>query len=142
MIPAASIDATHGSARGLSPLCFLWLCVLREVRDGHKRRKRRWARTTLYLASIDAAKLIGRASGGGGLRTNWSANSAPFRGAFAGSAGLEPSAPDFTGRRGDPKYRLEQALGAAVQEEFPRGGYDHPVNVSTQPMMKVLPVER
>ena len=31
--------------------------------DGHKRRKGRWARTTLQVASIDAAKIKGRRFG-------------------------------------------------------------------------------
>ena len=45
--------------------------------DGHKGRKGRWARTTLYLASTDAAKTTGRALGGWRVPNQLVADSGP-----------------------------------------------------------------
>ena len=63
--PAASIDATHGSALAHNPFVPL-VAILRPGDDGHKRRKGRNPRTALPLATIDAADPTRRAISGEG----------------------------------------------------------------------------
>jgi hypothetical protein len=68
------MDATHSLDRGLNPFA-LFVARLSQgfggqaqspPDDSHKRRKSRWARTTLQMASIDAANAINGASRGEG----------------------------------------------------------------------------
>jgi hypothetical protein len=65
------MDATHGLDRGFDPFALFVANLLRTIRpkDGHKRHKGRWARIRLKVASIDAAKVSGRALRRRGLRT-------------------------------------------------------------------------
>ncbi len=65
------MDATHGPDRGFDPFVLFVANLLRTIRpeNGHKRRKGRWARTRLKVASIDAAEISGRAPRKGGLLT-------------------------------------------------------------------------